>query len=94
MEGLTNDEIAERLDCSTLLGGALLGQEKCADAEPLLVQGYQGMKSREAKMPDAARMHLAQALERLVQLYDAWGKSDQAEPWRKKLELHKRGSAR
>jgi hypothetical protein len=27
----------------------------------------------------------AEALERLVQLYDAWGKKDQADRWRKKL---------
>ena len=29
---------------------------------------------------------LTEALERLVQLYDAWGKKDKAEEWRKKLE--------
>src|SRR5262249_20158526 len=28
----------------SLLGGALLGQKKYADAEPLLVKGYDGMK--------------------------------------------------
>jgi hypothetical protein len=28
----------------SLLGGALLGQKKYADAEPLLVKGYEGMK--------------------------------------------------
>jgi tetratricopeptide (TPR) repeat protein len=29
------------------LGGALLGQKKYAEAEPLLRQGYEGMKARE-----------------------------------------------
>ena len=33
------------------LGGVLLGQKKYADAEPLLLQGYEGMKQREAKIP-------------------------------------------
>jgi hypothetical protein len=32
---------------------------------------------------------LAEALERLVQLYDAWGKPDQATRWRRELESEK-----
>ena len=35
----------------SLLGGALLGQKKYADAEPLLTTGYEGMKQREQTMP-------------------------------------------
>jgi non-specific serine/threonine protein kinase/serine/threonine-protein kinase len=69
----------------SLLGGALLLQKKYADAEPLLIQGYEGLKYREAQVPAAARSRLSEALERLVQLYDAWDKKDQAEKWRKKL---------
>ena len=34
-----------------LLGGSLLGQNKHAEAEPLVLSGYQGMKVREAKIP-------------------------------------------
>jgi tetratricopeptide (TPR) repeat protein/tRNA A-37 threonylcarbamoyl transferase component Bud32 len=70
----------------SLLGGALLLQQKHADAEPMLLQGYEGMKQREAKIPPAARSRLIGALERLVQLYDAWGKKDQADAWRKQLD--------
>ncbi len=33
------------------LGGSLLGQGRYVDAEPLIVQGYEGMKAREAKIP-------------------------------------------
>ena len=32
------------------------------------------------------RQHLTEALERLVQLYDAWDKPDEAAKWRKELE--------
>jgi len=54
------------------------------------VQGYEGMKQREAKMPPQAKdQRLREALERLVQLYDACGKKDKAAEWRKKLEAAK-----
>jgi serine/threonine protein kinase/tetratricopeptide (TPR) repeat protein len=66
----------------SLLGESLLGQRKYAEAEPLLVQGYEGMKQREAKMPAQHKVRLAEAVERLVRLYDAWGKRDEAKKWR------------
>jgi tetratricopeptide (TPR) repeat protein len=66
------------------LGGALLGQKKYADAEPLLLKGYEGLKPREAQIPARGKAVLAEALERLVQLYEAWGKPDQAAAWRAK----------
>jgi hypothetical protein len=68
------------------LGGSLLGQQKYADAEPLLVQGYEGMKQRETKIPASSKTRLAEALERLVRLYDETGQKDKANEWRKKLE--------
>jgi hypothetical protein len=37
------------------LGGSLLGQKKYAQAEPLLLAGYKGMKQREAKIPAYAK---------------------------------------
>jgi tRNA A-37 threonylcarbamoyl transferase component Bud32 len=69
-------------NAKSLLGGALLGQQKYAEAEPLLKQGYEGMKQREAKIPAHAKKSLTEALDRLVQLYDAWGKPDEADKWR------------
>jgi serine/threonine protein kinase/tetratricopeptide (TPR) repeat protein len=71
----------------SLLGGALAGQKKYAEAEPLLVEGYEGLKARAKAIPAAQRAaHLTEALERLVQLYDGWGKPDAAAKWRKELE--------
>jgi serine/threonine protein kinase/tetratricopeptide (TPR) repeat protein len=72
----------------SLLGGSLLGQQKYADAEPLLVQGYEGVKQREAKIPVSLKVRLTEALERLVQLYDAWGKPEEAAKWRKERQAH------
>ena len=70
----------------SLLGGSLLGQKKYVDAEPLLLAGYEGMKEREAKIPPLAKDRLTDALQRLVQLYEATGQKDKAEQWRKKVE--------
>ena len=71
----------------SLLGGSLLGQKNLPPdaAEPLLLAGYEGMKAREAKIPAQGKPRLTEALERLVQLYDAWGKPSHAAEWREKL---------
>jgi Tetratricopeptide repeat. len=69
----------------SLLGGALLGQQKFKEAEPLLLEGYVGMQAREDQIPGDANVPLTQAEERLVQLYDAWNKPDQAAQWRRRL---------
>jgi eukaryotic-like serine/threonine-protein kinase len=73
----------------SLLGGSLLDQKKYADAEPLLVHGYEGLRQRESKIPPNSKVRLTEALERLVQLYDAWEKKAMADEWRKKLEAHR-----
>jgi tetratricopeptide (TPR) repeat protein/tRNA A-37 threonylcarbamoyl transferase component Bud32 len=73
----------------SLVGEALLGQKKYADAEPLLLTGYDGMKKREAKIPAQEKVRLADAVERLVKLYEATEKKEAAAKWRKELEaLH------
>jgi hypothetical protein len=61
----------------SMLGGALLGQKKYADAEPLLLAGYAGMKQREATILPQGRPRLSEAVERLVQRYEALGKKDE-----------------
>jgi tetratricopeptide (TPR) repeat protein len=71
------------------LGGALLAQKMYADAEPLLLAGYEGMKQREAKIPPQGKIRLTEALERLVQLYEAKDKKDEAAKWRKELDAIK-----
>ena len=74
-----------------MLGEALAGQKQHAAAEPLLVQGYEGMKQRETKIPPQAKeLRLREAVARLVQLYDAWGKKDKAAQWRKNLDTAKK----
>jgi tetratricopeptide (TPR) repeat protein len=70
----------------SMLGGALLGQKKYAEAEPLLLSGYEGMKKQEDKIPPPGKNRLNQAIERLVQFYEATSKPDDAAKWRKDLQ--------
>ena len=69
------------------LGGSLLGQGRYAEAEPLVVGGYEGMKAREAKVPAPGKIYLTESGERVARLYRAWGKPDQAAEWAAKLGL-------
>ena len=66
------------------LGAALAGQGKYAHAEPLMLQGYDGLKEREALMQYMEKQWLLDAARRLVDLYNAWGKPEKAAEWAKK----------
>ena len=43
----TQPDLWTTFNTQSLLGGALLGQKKYAEAEPLLLAGYAGMKRRQ-----------------------------------------------
>jgi hypothetical protein len=49
-------------EARSLLGGSLLGLKKWAEAEPLLIRGYEGMKAREKRIPPSSRKRVAEAL--------------------------------
>jgi tetratricopeptide (TPR) repeat protein len=70
----------------SLLGASLLGQKNYADAEPLLLAGYAGLKAAAANMPPADRPFVAEAADRLVELYNARGKPDEAARWQTERE--------
>src|SRR5262249_34444993 len=65
----------------SLLGGALVGQKKYADAEPLLLRGYAGMKQREKTIPPPGKISLTEALDRLIELYTATNQPDEVKKW-------------
>jgi tetratricopeptide (TPR) repeat protein len=73
-------------NAKSMLGGSLVGQAKFAEAEPLLIAGYEGLKRRESSMPPGARIRVPEALQRLVDLYTATGQTEKADEWRAKLE--------
>jgi hypothetical protein len=66
----------------SMLGGALLGQKKYEDADPLLRAGYEGMKLRAEKIPAQATPRLAESLDRLIQLAEATNKPDETRMWK------------
>jgi hypothetical protein len=79
-------ESPTRFLAQTLLGDVLLAQRKYTEAEPLLVQGYEGLRAREGRIsPLYARFRIAEAGERVVRLYDAWGRAEKAAEWRTTL---------
>jgi serine/threonine protein kinase/tetratricopeptide (TPR) repeat protein len=72
----------------SLLGGALLGQKKYQGAEPLLLKGYEGMKEREKTIPPFAKKVLPEAIDRLIELYTATNKPDEAKKWQAEREKY------
>ena len=87
-------DAAYRFYVMSLLGASLSGQKQYADAEPLLLQGCQGLQQRQASIPSGFRptRRITESLERLVQLYDAWGQPAQAADWRQKLAKFEQGA--
>jgi serine/threonine protein kinase len=76
-----------RFSLMTVLGECLTGQHKYDEAEPLLLEGFDGLKRLESTMAGSARFaHLHAAAKRLVRLYQAWDKEDRADPWRKERD--------
>jgi hypothetical protein len=74
----------QRYRAESLLGESLAGEKKYSEAEPLLLEGYQGMLARKDHIAVPDRYHLDLAQQWLVQLYQAWGKPAKAAEWRKK----------
>ena len=65
-----------------LLGGVLLGQGRHAEAEPLLLAGFRGMKEQEKAIPPAGRPRLPETVDRLTELYTDLGKPTEVAKWR------------
>jgi serine/threonine-protein kinase len=72
-------------DVKSLLGAACAGQKNYADAEPLLLAGATGLLDNEKSVPLTAKRSITDAVQRLIALYDATGKKDDAEKWRIRL---------
>jgi hypothetical protein len=79
--------LVRRPKAESVLGETLLSQKKLAEAGPLLVQGYDDMKQREAKILSPFRtIRLKDCLQRLIALYDAMDKKPEAAKYRKQLD--------
>ncbi|HXJ55159.1 MAG TPA: tetratricopeptide repeat-containing protein [Verrucomicrobiae bacterium] len=70
----------------SMVGTSLLGQNRFTEAEPLLVQACEGLTRLQGQKPSSYGKWLVnEAGERIVQLYESWGKPTEAAEWRKKL---------
>jgi hypothetical protein len=73
------------------LGETLTGLKRFQDAEGQLLAARKGLLTPQS-IPLDERWRLrdeSATLERLVRLYDAWSKPDEAAKWRKELEARK-----
>jgi hypothetical protein len=77
------DSWARYRDESTY-GGCLLDQKKYPEAAAALTSAYEGMKAREGEAPQPERKLTSGVLKRIIALYEAWGKKEAAEQWRRK----------
>ena len=70
----------------SMLGACLLGESRFAEAEPLILSGHEGLKARETRIPSpVAKPRLTEAEGRVLRLYKAWGKTEKAAEWRRRL---------
>jgi serine/threonine protein kinase len=68
-----------------VLGAALLGQQKYTEAEPILLQAYQGMKRWERRSP-GVMSQVTEVGGWIAQLYEATNQPEKARAWREKLK--------
>jgi serine/threonine protein kinase/tetratricopeptide (TPR) repeat protein len=68
------------------LGAALAGQGRQVEAEPLLLDGYEGLMVRAGRAPASKPRELRKAAARIADFYEAWGQPAKAAEWRKRQE--------
>jgi len=71
----------------SLLGDSLVALKKYEQAEPLLKDGYNGMKERESKMQVVERRRLTEAAAALVRFYELTDQAEAACNWRNTLKV-------
>ena len=72
-------QLAQQL---AVIRSSLLQVKSFVEAEPLLVAGYEWLKQREKTIPPQGGIRISEALDRLIDLYTATNKPDEAAKWR------------
>ncbi len=71
----------------SLLGAALDGLHRDAEAETLLISSAEGLQARADRIPPALRdRYLTSSIDRIIAFYEAREQTEPAAAWRKKLE--------
>jgi serine/threonine protein kinase/tetratricopeptide (TPR) repeat protein len=78
----TQPNLWNTFNTKSMLGEALWGQKKYAEAESFLLKGYEGLVAREKTIPPAGSIRIPEALDRLIELYIATNKADEVKKWR------------
>ena len=68
------------------LGGALVGVGRYAEAEPLLITAYRGLRQRAQSIPDSQKSVLESASDSILTLYVAWRKPDKRLSFEREIE--------
>jgi hypothetical protein len=63
-----------------------MARKQYAEAEPLLISGYNGLRERQAKIPAANKPRLHKATERLIRFYEETTQPDKAAEWKQRLD--------
>ena len=66
----------------SLLGESLIGLGQLEKAEPMVLDGYRGMKAQRGHFKPRL---IEQAARRIVKLYEVWNKPAEAERWKREL---------
>jgi hypothetical protein len=74
----------ETFYAQSALGDSLRGQKKYAEAEPLLLSGYEGMNQRRRSIPSTRLERYDEVVKRVVKLYEATGQTDKVAEWKAK----------
>ena len=71
----TQPDVWSTFNTQSMLGGVLLGLKQYAQAEPLIVAGYEGMKAREDKIPANGKPRFAEGSEPRCQALRGMGQT-------------------
>ena len=66
------------------LGQTLTGRKRYAEAEELLLKAQKDLLTRKDKIPGRFHRYIDEAGQALADLYDAWGKKEQAAEWQRR----------
>ncbi len=78
----------------SLLGDSLMGQKRYAEAEPLLLSGYEGVNQREAAISPVYRnLIFGDSIGRLVEFYEATSRPEEVAKWKKRLAEYEKAEA-
>jgi hypothetical protein len=67
-------------ETTSIIGGVLVAQGRFNEAQPLLLDALRVMESDS----QAPKRRTQNALARIINLYETWGKTDEAAKWRSK----------